>query len=115
MNPARSDSRPQPLRLRQCQASAISSAADLPVTRLTTEEISALACLPAQEFAGYRVKDYVRFSVAPRVPDQIERVSLGIILDDGHPTENWFEIGRDQFSNGPLPKEVPTVQNSRKD
>jgi|ERR1035437_135099 hypothetical protein len=91
-------SRPQPLRLRQCQASAISSAADLPVTRLTTEEISTLACLPAQEFAGYRVKDYVRFAVAPRVPDQIERVSLGIILDDGHPTENWFEIGRDQFS-----------------
>ena len=91
-------SRPQPLRLRQCQASAISSAADLPVTRLTTAEISALACLPAQEFAGYRVKDYVRFAVAPRVPDQIERVSLGIILDDGHPTENWFEIGRDQFS-----------------
>ncbi len=92
------DSSPQPLRVRQCQSSAITSAVDLPITRLTTEEISALACLPAQEFAGYRVKDYVRFAVAPRVPDQIERVSLGTILDDGHPTENWFEIGRDQFS-----------------
>ena len=92
------NSRPQPLRLRQCHTSAISRATDLPVTRLTTEEVSTLACLPAQEFAGYRVKDHVRFAVAPRVPDQAERVSLGVILDDGQATGNWFEVGLDQFS-----------------
>lgn len=92
------NSRPQPLRLRQCRTSDISSPQELPVTRLTTEEIVALACLPAQEFAGYRVKDYVRFAVAPRIPNQTERVSLGVILEDGQETENWFEVGRDQFS-----------------
>ncbi len=91
------NNRPQPLRIRQCQAKHISSAEDLPVTRLTTDEISVLACLPAQEFAGYRVKDYVRFAVAPREPDQEERIALGTILEDGQPTNNWFEIGRDQF------------------
>jgi DNA helicase HerA-like ATPase len=101
------NSRPQPLRLRQCRKSDISSPQELPVTRLTTEEIVALACLPAQEFAGYRVKDYVRFAVAPRIPDQTERVSLGVILEDGQETENWFEIGRDQFSKHAFIAGVP--------
>ena len=101
------NSRPQPLRLRQCRTSDISSPQELPVTRLTTEEIVALASLPAQEFAGYRVKDYVRFAVAPRIPDQPERVSLGVILDDGQETGNWFEVGRDQFSKHAFIAGVP--------
>jgi hypothetical protein len=101
------NSRPQPLRLRQCRASGISSANELPITRLTTEEVVALACLPAQEFAGYRVKDFVRFAVAPRIPEQTERLSLGIILDEGQPTGNWFEIGLDQFSKHAFIAGVP--------
>lgn len=92
------NSRPQPLRLRQCRMAEVASPQELPVTRLTTGEIVALACLPGQEFAGYCVKDYVRFAVAPRSAGQAERVSLGVILDDGQETGNWFEVGRDQFS-----------------
>ncbi|MFO7906590.1 MAG: hypothetical protein R6U98_28295, partial [Pirellulaceae bacterium] len=100
-------SHPQPVRVTPCHPGVANAAAQLPSTCLTTAEAVAVARLPAEEFCGYRLRDFVQFAVDPPVTHQCQQISLGLVLDAGRRTANWFEIGRDDLCKHALVAGVP--------
>ncbi len=101
------DNRPQPIRVRPCLPRGEASSRELPSTCLTTPEAAALARLPAEEFAGYLLRDFVQFAVSPPVVQQPQRLSVGLVLDRGRRTGNWFELGVDDLCKHVLVAGVP--------
>ncbi len=101
------ESRPQPVRTRPCLPREGGCSGPLPNTCLTTPEAAALARLPAEEFAGYRLRDFVQFAVSAPIVHQPRRVSVGLILDRGRKTDNWFEVGIDDLCKHTLVAGVP--------
>ena len=101
------ESRPQPVRIRPCLPQSETASQELPSTCLTTPEAAALARLPAEEFAGYRLRDFVQFSVSLPVVHQSRRISVGLILDRDQKTGNWFELGIDDLCKHALVAGVP--------
>ena len=101
------DNRPQPIRVRPCLPRGEASSPELPSTCLTTPEAAALARLPAEEFAGYLLRDFVQFAVSPPVVQQPQRLSVGLVLDRGRRTGNWFELGIDDLCKHVLVAGVP--------
>jgi hypothetical protein len=74
---------------------------------LTTPEAAALARLPAEEFAGYQLRDFVQFALSPPVVHQPRRLSVGLVLDRGRKTGNWFELAVDDLCKHVLVAGVP--------
>ena len=101
------DNRPQPIRIRPCLPKGEASAQELPSTCLTTPEAAALARLPAEEFAGYQLREFVQFAVSPPNVPQSQRISVGLVLDCGRKTGNWFELGVDDLCKHVLVASVP--------
>ncbi len=101
------ESRPQPIRIRPCLPREETTSLELPSTCLTTPEAAALARLPAEEFAGYRLRDFVQFAISPPSVPQSERISIGLVLDRGRKTGNWFELGIDDLCKHTLVAGVP--------
>ena len=101
------ESRPQPIRIRPCLPRGETAAQELPSTCLTTPEAAALARLPAEEFAGYQLRDFVQFAVSPPVVQQSQRLSIGLVLDRGRKTVNWFDLGVDDLCKHVLVAGVP--------
>lgn len=101
------ESRPQPVRTRPCLPREGGCSGQLPNTCLTTPEAAALARLPAEEFAGYRLRDFVQFAVSAPLVHQPRRVSVGLILDRGRKTDNWFELGIGDLCKHTLVAGVP--------
>lgn len=101
------DNRPQPIRVRPCLPRGRASSRELPSTCLTTPEAAALARLPAEEFAGYLLRDFVQFAVSPPTVQQSQRLSVGLVLDRGRKTGNWFELAVDDLCKHVLVAGVP--------
>ena len=84
-------SRPQPIRVQPC-ANRQRTESDRMETRLNTVETVALTKLLEEEFPGYQLREYVRFAVSSPVVDAGAKVDIGIVLDGGKRTSNWFAI-----------------------
>lgn len=101
------DSKPQPIRIRPCLPPGRAAGHALPDTSLTTWEAAALARLPAEEFAGYALRDFVQLAVSPPVVPPAASISLGPIVDRGRRSENWFELGIGELCKHVLVAGVP--------
>lgn len=101
------DNRPQAIRVRPCLPRGEASSRELPSTCLTTPEAATLARLPAEEFTGYLLRDFVQFAVSPPVVRHPKRLSVGLVLDRGQRTGNWFELGVDDLCKHVLVAGVP--------
>jgi len=101
------ESKPQPVRLLACIPGQARSWRDLPCTRLTSGEAAALARPPAEEFPGYQLPELVDFAVSLPAVNQPERVAVGVVLDRGRRTGNWFEVGLDDLCKHVLIAGVP--------
>jgi hypothetical protein len=101
------DSKPQPVRALSCIPAQAASWRDLPCTRLTSAEAAALARPPAEEFPGYQVRELVDFGTSVPAVEQSNRVALGVVLDRGQKTGNWFEVGLDDLCKHVLIAGVP--------
>lgn len=99
--------RPQPVRAMSCIPAQAASWRDLPRTRLTSAEVAALARPPAEEFPGYQVRELVDFAISLPEVEQPSRIALGVVLDRGQKTGNWFEIGLDDLCKHVLIAGVP--------
>jgi len=99
--------KPQPVRAMSCIPAQAASWRDLPCTRLTSTEAAALARPPAEEFPGYQVRELVDFATSLPEVEQPSRVALGVVLDRGQKTGNWFEIGLDDLCKHVLIAGVP--------
>lgn len=99
--------RPQPVRALSCVSAQAASWRDQPHTRLTSAEAAALARPPAEEFPGYQVRELVDFATSVPPVEQANRIALGIVLDRGHKTGNWFEVGLDDLCKHTLIAGVP--------
>lgn len=98
------DNRPQPIRLSPLSPNGAGGL--VPSTCLTTPEAVSLARLPADEFSGYRVRDFVRFAVAPPFVKQKQRIAVGTVQDGGR-SANWFEVAVDDLCKHALVAGVP--------
>lgn len=96
------DSTPEPVRSFQCGPSQRPSA--FFTTRLHSAELATLTQLPRQEFPGYSLTDYARFDVdlpletVGVAPSQDNIINIGLVLDGGQPTQDWFILKRDDFA-----------------
>lgn len=84
------DSQPQPVRVQIDQRSA-NSGTHSTATLLTSDECALLAAPPSLEHSGLVVRSGSRFDVSPPLVRAARRFALGVILDQGHATQNWFE------------------------
>jgi len=91
------ESRPQPIRVRACVLNRGDSHSTPLCTRLTSREAAYLARPPVEEFPGVPMRELVDFAVSVPAAEASERVALGIVLDRGHRTANWFELEREQL------------------
>lgn len=94
-------SKPQPIRIQPC-ANQQAPGGRPWSTRLNTVEAVALTKLPEEEMPGYQVRDYVRFAVSPPVVTNTPSVEIGIVLDGGKRTANWFPVGLDDLARHAL-------------
>jgi len=70
-------------------------------------EAAAISQLPCQEFPGYVLRERVAFSVSPPAVAGERRVAIGNIMDGGHRSGNWFELGVDDFAKHVFVAGVP--------
>jgi hypothetical protein len=91
------ESKPEPVRVRVCTADLSKRPAELAVTRLTTREASLLACLPANECAGFEIREQASFALSRSQATSERNIAVGCVLNNDHRTDNWFEVGVDDL------------------
>ena len=112
-------SSPQPFRVHLCgtEAPVSTSVLKKPPFLLTTSEVATLAHLSDREFPGYRIKDRVRFAIAP--PEQLPIVTdkkslhIGTIVDEGRNTGVWYKLGIDSLCKHAFVAGVPGQGKTR--
>ena len=112
-------SAPRPFRVRPCGAeeSAIQHDSAVVPFLLTTSEVAALARLPDREFPGFRMKDRVRFAVAPpesaASDSEKKTLHVGTILDEGRNTGSWYKMETDTLCKHAFVAGVPGQGKTR--
>ena len=88
---AGSRNQPQPIRVNVCDRRA-RSRFEPTFTRLNSRELTVLTCLPREELPGYELRQWVTFGVSPASHTLSDVVDVGVILQGGQRTGNWFSI-----------------------
>jgi len=84
------DSQPQPFRV-QIGGRSEQNGVQTPATLLTSEECALLAAPPSLEHPGFVVRAGSRFDVSSPLVHSARQFALGVVMDDGRATANWFE------------------------